>query len=166
MLLHGRAAAQFGLHRDGERSAMEQRPVLLVEDDPNDVVLTLRALQKQQLNHDVIVVRDGVEALEYLEGSGAFAGRDPSRLPSLILLDLKLPRLGGLELLERLADITALRNIRVVVLTSSREDEDIVRSYRHGACSYVRKPVDFEEFLQAVGELGTYWLKRNEPVPV
>ncbi len=141
---------------------MDARSILLVEDNPDDFVLTLRALQKNGLEHEVIVARDGVEAWDYLRGRGSFAGRDPSRLPSLVLLDLKLPRLGGLELLQRLRVSERFQNLRVVVLTSSKEEEDVLESYEFGACSYIRKPIDFHDFLTAVGQLSHYWLDLNE----
>lgn len=144
---------------------MDSRHILLVEDNPDDVVLTMRAFQKHGLGNRVTVVRDGVEALEYLQGSGKYVGRDPQHQPALVLLDLKLPRLGGLELLEQLQQDANLRRLRVVVLTSSAEEEDILGSYDRGAYSYVRKPVDFNEFLNAVGQLGTYWLLLNEQAP-
>lgn len=142
---------------------MDARSILLVEDNPDDVVLTLRALQKNGLDHEVTVVRDGAEALDYLQGRGPYAGRDSSLLPSLVLLDLKLPKVSGVELLERLSHSDLRDRLRIVVLTSSEEEEDVVSSYRSGACSYVRKPVDFQEFLRTVGQLGKYWLKLNEP---
>lgn len=142
---------------------MDSRSILLVEDNPDDVVLTLRALQKNGLDHEVTVVRDGAEALDYLQGKGPYSGRDSSQLPSLVLLDLKLPKVSGVELLERLSHTELRDQLRIVVLTSSEEEEDVVSSYRSGACSYVRKPVDFQEFLRTVGQLGKYWLKLNEP---
>jgi two-component system, response regulator len=144
---------------------MDARPILLVDDAPDDVALTLRALQRNQIPHEVVVARDGVEALDYLRGAGLFVGRDTQLQPALILLDLKLPRMGGLELLKHLQADPELSHLRVVVLTSSREEEDIVASYTHGACSYVRKPIDFSAFLKAVGQIGVYWLSLNETVP-
>jgi two-component system response regulator len=144
---------------------MDSRPILLVEDNPDDVVLTLRALQKNQIGNDVVVVRDGVEALDYLRGTGAYSGRDRQKLPSIVLLDLKLPRVDGLELLKALRADRDLCLLRVVVLTSSREEQDVVQGYAYGACSYIRKPVNFDEFLKAVGQLGVYWLLLNECPP-
>jgi two-component system response regulator len=139
-----------------------QETILLVEDNPDDVQLTLRAFRKNKIANDIIVVRDGVEALDYLFGTGAYAGRDTSDEPKIILLDLKLPKLNGIQVLERLRadDRTAL--IPVVVLTSSKEEQDMICSYRNGANSYVRKPVDFNEFIEAVREIGLYWLLINE----
>ena len=142
---------------------MDSRSILLVEDNADDVVLTLRALQKNGLNHEVIVARDGAEALHYLRGTGPYAGRDASVLPALVLLDLKLPRITGLELLKSLQDDARLQQLRVVVLTSSKEDEDVLRTYRYGAASHIRKPIDFNDFLMVVGQLGKYWLELNEP---
>lgn len=142
---------------------MDSRSILLVEDNADDVVLTLRALQKNGLTHEVIVARDGAEALHYLRGTGPYAGRDANVLPALVLLDLKLPRITGLELLKSLHDDTRLQQLRVVVLTSSKEDEDVLRTYRYGASSHIRKPIDFNDFLKVVGQLGKYWLELNEP---
>lgn len=137
--------------------------ILLVEDNPDDEALTLRALKKNNIMNPVVVARDGVEALDYLFGTGAHAGRDTELQPQLILLDLKLPRLDGLEVLRRLrADPrTALQP--VAVLTTSSEERDIVVSYQLGANSYIRKPVDFEQFMEAVRQLGLYWLVLNVP---
>lgn len=143
---------------------MSAASILLVEDQPDDVVLTLRAFQKNGFEQEVAVVRDGVEALDYLEARGSYAGRDRQNRPALIVLDLKLPRVGGLELLEQLKQIPHLRLIRVVVLTSSLESEDLVASYEHGACSYIRKPIDFDDFLVVVAKIADYWLKLNQPV--
>ena len=141
---------------------MDTRSILLVEDNPDDVVLTMRALQKNGLENAVTVVRDGVEAWDYLLGTGTFVGRDTSQLPALVLLDLKMPKVNGLEFLQRLGEHPELKQLRVVVLTSSQEAEDIIQSYQFGACSYIRKPVDFNEFVQTVGQLGTYWLVLNQ----
>ncbi len=149
----------------GRKSIMNSRTILLVEDNPDDVVLTMRALKKHGLENNVTVVRDGVEALDYLQGRGNYAGRDTRQLPGLVLLDLKLPRLGGLEVLEQIQQDDVLRRLRIVVLTTSLEEEDILASYDLGACSYVRKPVNFSEFLTAVGKLGAYWLGQNEGLP-
>ncbi len=144
---------------------MKEKIILLVEDNPDDEELTLLALQDSNILNQVVVVRDGVEALDYLFGVGQYAGRDTSRLPQLTLLDLKLPKLSGLEVLERLRADPRTRLVPVVVLTSSSEEEDIVASYRLGANSYVRKPVEFHRFADAVRQLGLYWLLLNEPPP-
>ena len=140
-----------------------ERPILLVEDNPDDEALTLRAFGKNKISNPVVVARDGVEALDYLFGTGAHASRDLSVMPAVILLDLKLPRIDGLEVLRRIraGEETAL--LPVVVLTTSKEQQDISEAYRLGANSYIRKPVDFERFIQAVGQLGVYWLSLNEP---
>jgi two-component system response regulator len=137
--------------------------ILLVEDNPNDVELTLRVLKKNNLTNRVHVVRDGAEALEYLFGSGAYAGRDVNHIPKVILLDLKLPKVDGMEVLWRIKADERTRSIPVVVLTSSREERDIVDSYRLGVNSYITKPVDFEQFTEAVRQLGLYWLLLNQP---
>ena len=147
---------------------MKGTMILLVEDSPDDEALTIRALKKNNILNEVVVVRDGVEALDFLFGTGAHAGRNTSALPQLILLDLKLPKLNGLEVLQRIREDERTRLVPVVVLTTSNEDRDLVDSYRLGANSYVRKPVDFGQFLEAVGQLGLYWLVLNEspPTPV
>ena len=145
---------------------MENKIILLVEDNPDDQVLTLRALRKSNIANEVIVVNDGVEALDYLFGTGTYAGRDTSFMPQLILLDLKLPKLDGLQVLQRLRADKRTQLLPVVVLTTSREEQDIIKSYSLGANSYVRKPVDFTEFAQAVQKLGLYWLLLNEAPPV
>lgn len=136
--------------------------ILLVEDNPDDEALTMRAFKKSHLANDVIVARDGVEALDYLFGTGAYEGRDITDKPHLILLDLKLPRLDGMDVLKRIRSDERVNLIPIVVLTSSREQEDLVRSYALGANSYIRKPVDFNQFVQAVQQLGLYWLVLNE----
>jgi two-component system, response regulator len=149
-----------------EKGAMSQRPILLVEDNPDDEELTRRAFQKNNVANEVIVARDGVEALEYLFGTGAHSGRDLSIQPQVILLDLKLPRIDGLEVLKRIRGDARTRLLAVVVLTSSKEEEDIVQSYSLGANSYVRKPVNFTDFISAVKTLGLFWLLLNEvPAP-
>lgn len=144
---------------------MEQRVILLVEDNDDDVELTLRALRRNRVANTVDVVRDGQEALDYLFGAGAYAERDVRRLPDLVLLDLKLPKLGGLEVLERLRADPRTRRLPVVVLTSSNVENDLARSYDLGANSYIRKPVDFAQFTEAVHQLGLYWLVLNEAPP-
>lgn len=139
--------------------------ILLVEDNADDELLTLRAFKKANIANDVVVARDGVEALDYLFGTGAHASRDTSHQPQVILLDLKLPRIDGLEVLRRLRADTRTKLLPVVVMTSSKEEEDVIKSYELGANSYVRKPVEFERFVEAVRSLGLYWLILNERAP-
>jgi two-component system, response regulator len=143
----------------------EARTILLVEDNPRDEELALRALQKNNIRNRVVIARDGEEALDYLLARGAHAGRDPDALPELILLDLKLPKVGGLEVLRELRAHQRTKLLPVVILTSSNEDEDRLAGYSNGANSYVRKPVDFNEFTEAVRQLGLYWLVLNQPPP-
>lgn len=140
------------------------RPILLVEDNPDDEALTLRAFAKNKIANPVVVARDGVEALDYLFGNGHHAGRDMSIMPAVVLLDLKLPRIDGLEVLRRIRANERTSLLPVVILTTSKEQQDIYEGYSLGANSYIRKPVDFEKFIQAVGQLGLYWLVLNEPV--
>jgi len=140
-----------------------ERPILLVEDNPDDEALTLRAFSKNKITNPVVVARDGVEALDYLFCTGGFADRDPASMPAVILLDLKLPRIDGLEVLRRIRASEKTALLPVVVLTTSKEHQDISEAYRLGANSYIRKPVDFERFIHAVGQLGLYWLSLNEP---
>ena len=135
----------------------------MVEDNPNDVELTLRALKKNNLTNKVHVVKDGAEALEYIFANGAYAHRKIEDHPRVILLDLKLPKVDGLEVLRRIKSDERTKMIPVVVLTSSKEERDLVESYRLGANSYIAKPVDFESFVKAVSELGLYWLLLNQP---
>ena len=144
---------------------MGERTILLVEDNPDDVDLNLRALKKNKILNRVIVARDGAEALDYLFGTGAYAGRDLSEMPQVVLLDLKLPKIDGLEVLQRLRADDRTKLLPVVIMTSSNEDRDLIESYRLGANSYVRKPVDFTEFAEAVRQLGLYWLLLNEAPP-
>lgn len=139
----------------------QEKIILLVEDNPDDEALTLRALKKNNILNQVVVVRDGVEALDYLFGVGAYAGRNPAEAPQLILLDLKLPKLDGFEVLKRIRNDVRTRLQPVVILTTSDEDRDIMASYELGANSYIRKPVDFEQFMEAVRQLGLYWLVLN-----
>lgn len=145
---------------------MAEKIILLVEDNPDDEELTLRALKHNHILNEVIVVHDGGEALDYLFSTGEFSGRDPSLLPQVILLDLKLPRISGLEVLERVRAEDRTKLIPVVILTSSSEEEDIINGYKLGANSYVRKPVDFKGFTEAIQQLGLYWLLINEPPPI
>jgi two-component system response regulator len=141
---------------------MKKRPILLAEDNPDDQQLALRAFRKSNLSNEIIVVKDGVEALDYLFGRGEFAGDEPPPLPAVALLDLKMPRKDGLDVLQEIRAHERTRYLPVVLLTSSKEEQDIIEGYRHGVNSYVRKPVDFEEFLKAVQSLGLYWLILNE----
>jgi two-component system response regulator len=140
--------------------------ILLVEDNPDDVELTLLAFRDAGIANPITVARDGVEALDVVFARGAHKERTPADFPALILLDLKLPRLGGIEVLQILRDDERTRLVPVVVLTTSNEDRDVVESYRIGANSYVRKPVDFNEFNEAVRQLGLYWLLMNHPAPL
>lgn len=144
---------------------MEKRIILLVEDNPDDQELTLRALKANNILNEVIVAQDGAEALDYLFGEGSYAGRDLAVMPQVILLDLKLPKIDGLEVLKRMRADERTRLLPVVILTSSKEERDLVNGYGSGANSYVRKPVDFGEFREAVRQLGLYWLLLNEPPP-
>lgn len=139
--------------------------ILLVEDNPNDVELTLRVLQKNNISNRLHVVRDGAEALEFIFCTGAYSDRSIENGPKVILLDLKLPKVDGLEVLRQIKADPRTKTIPVVVLTSSREERDIVRSYQLGTNSYIVKPVDFEQFTEAVRQLGLYWLLLNEPPP-
>jgi CheY-like chemotaxis protein len=144
---------------------MTPKPVLLVEDNPSDIALTRRALEKSRISNPLLVVEDGVDALDYLFGKGAHAGRDPTDFPALILLDLNLPRVDGLSVLKQLRADPRTRRAPVVVLTTSTEEQDLARSYDLGVNSYIRKPVDFSQFAHAVEQLGLYWLVLNEPPP-
>jgi CheY-like chemotaxis protein len=139
--------------------------ILLVEDNPDDEALTLRALKKNNVKNEVVVARDGAEALEYLFGSGKFAGRDASVIPQFVLLDLKLPKLDGLEVLRQLREDPRTKLLPVVILTTSNEERDRFAGYDLGANSYIRKPVDFDQFIEAVRQLGLYWLILNEMPP-
>lgn len=144
---------------------MNEKTILLVEDNPDDEALMLRALTKNGIANDIVVAHDGVEAVEYLFGEGQFAGRSVDDLPELILLDLKLPRMDGLDVLRRIRGDERTQYVPVVVLTTSSEQRDIIESYDLGANSYVTKPVDFMEFIEATRQLGTYWLLLNRSVP-
>ena len=144
---------------------MNNKSILVVEDNPDDEALTLRALKKNNIANEIIVARDGAEALDYLFATGAHAGRDLGKMPGIILLDLKLPKFDGLEVLRRLRADPRTKLIPVVILTSSKEEQDIISGYELGCNSYVRKPVDFTQFVQAAGNLGMYWLVLNEPPP-
>jgi two-component system response regulator len=142
---------------------VKHKKILLVEDNPDDEALTLRALKKSNFANNIFVVRDGVEAIEYLFNEGSFAGSEVRDLPQVVLLDLNLPKLGGLGVLRRIREDPRTRLLPVVILSSSDEDLDRIQSYSLGANSYVRKPVDFEQFLKAAAQLGLYWLVLNEP---
>lgn len=146
-------------------SDLSQQIILLVEDNPDDQALTLRAFRKNNLSNEVVIASDGAEALDYLFGTGAYAGRDVSDLPQLVLLDLKLPKVDGLEVLRRIRADDNTRLLPVVILTSSKEERDLIEGYRLGANSYVRKPVNFDEFVDAARQLGLYWLLLNEMPP-
>ncbi len=135
----------------------EERVILLVEDNPDDEALAIRALRKNNIKNEIVVARDGVEAIDYLQGDG--------RKPSLILLDIKLPKKNGFDVLEKVRSGEKTRMIPVVILTSSKEEDDLARGYSLGANSYIRKPVDFKQFTEAVRQLGMYWLGINEPPP-
>lgn len=144
---------------------MSHKSILLVEDNPDDEVLTVHALKSSGIGNDIVVAHDGVECLEYLFGEGAYAGRDLSQQPAVVLLDLNMPRLGGLEVLSRLRADPRTQRLPVVVLTTSKEESDMMASYDRGANSFVRKPVDFEQFTEAARNLGMYWLLLNEMPP-
>jgi len=142
-----------------------EKIILLVEDNADDEALTLRALRKNNIRNEVVVARDGAEALDYLFGAGAHAGRDINIMPALTLLDLKLPKIDGLEVLRRIRADERTKLLPVVILTSSKEDQDLINGYNLGANSYIRKPVDFAQFTEAVRHLGLYWLILNESPP-
>ena len=144
---------------------MREKMILLVEDNPDDEALTMRALKQSKLANEIVITRDGNEALEFLFATGKYEGRDVSHTPAVVLLDLKLPKLSGLEVLQRLRADSRTRLTPVVVLTSSSEDEDMLRSYELGANSYVRKPVVFGRFADAVSQLGLYWILLNQLPP-
>lgn len=145
---------------------MNDKMILLIEDNPDDELLMLRALTKNNIANEVYVARDGEEALDFLYGTGTYADRDLNEMPQLILLDLKLPKIDGLKVLKRLREEETTKKIPVVVLTTSAEQQDIVRSYDLGANSYVQKPIDFNEFIEATRQLGLYWLVINKTAPI
>jgi len=144
---------------------LDEKIILLVEDNPNDVTLTERALQKSHILNKLIVAKDGVEALDYLFGTGKWAGRDLDNIPQVILLDLKLPKIDGLEVLRRIRTNERTKLLPVVILTSSKEERDLINGYAMGANSYIRKPVNFNQFAEAIRQLGLYWLILNEAPP-
>jgi DNA-binding response OmpR family regulator len=145
---------------------MDSEPILLVEDNPDDEALTLRALKKNNIKNEVIVAHDGAEALDYLFGAGTYAGRDTQVMPQVILLDLKLPKVDGFEVLRRMRADARTKLLPVVILTSSNEEVDRVNGYDLGANSYIRKPVEFNGFIEAVRQLGLYWLILNQTAPI
>ncbi|MCX5865173.1 MAG: response regulator [Deltaproteobacteria bacterium] len=140
--------------------------ILLVEDNPDDEALTLRALQKNNIINEVVVARDGVEALDFLFGTGVYAGRDLALMPEVILLDINLPKINGLEVLEKIRANERTRLLPVVILTTSNEEQDKIKSYSLGANSFIRKPVDFQQFSEAIRQLGVYWLVLNQGPPL
>ena len=140
---------------------MDHRPILLVEDNPDDQLLTKIAFQKAHLGNELVIAGDGMAALDYLWGRGDYAGRNPLDLPALVLLDLNMPKLSGFEVLEQMRHHPITAVLPVVVLTSSAQDEDVLRSYRNGANSYIRKPVEFDAFIKAVAQLQLYWMVLN-----
>jgi two-component system response regulator len=144
---------------------MDDSVILLVEDNPDDEALTLRALLKNNIKNEVVVARDGEEALDYLFATGAYANRDPGKMPQVILLDLKLPKVDGFEVLRKMRADQRTKLLPVVILTSSNEEQDRINGYGLGANSYVRKPVEFGSFIEAVRQLGLYWLILNQPAP-
>lgn len=144
---------------------MDKATILLIEDNPDDVELTLHAFQKNHMANEVVVAGDGAEGLDYLFGTGKYAGRNADEPPALILLDLQLPKIGGLEVLRKVRENERTKRIPVVILTTSDEEDDIVNGYNGGANSYMRKPVDFNEFVNAVKQLEVYWLVLNTPPP-
>ena len=144
---------------------MDEKIILLVEDNPDDEALTLRALKKNNIRNQVVVAKDGIEALEFLFGTGPHAGRDLGVMPQIVLLDLKLPRVDGFEVLRRLREDHRTKLLPVVILTTSNEEQDRIKGYGLGANSFVRKPVQFDQFIEAVRQLGLYWLILNEPAP-
>jgi CheY-like chemotaxis protein len=148
------------------KEKVNTKVILLVEDNPDDEALAIRALKRHHIGNEIVVAHDGVEALDYLFGTGMYAGRDIANKPSVVLLDLKLPRVDGLEVLRRLREDQRTKFLPVVVLTTSNEELDVLNSYSLGCNSYIRKPVDFVQFSEAIRQLGMYWLLMNEPPPV
>lgn len=144
---------------------METRSILLVEDNPDDIELTQRAFRKSNVANELMIVRDGAEALDFIYGKGKYEGKDSGTLPGIVLLDLKLPKVDGLEVLKAIRSHPETRLLPVIILTSSKEEQDRTNGYKLGANSYIRKPVDFEQFSRAVQQLGLYWLVLNEPPP-
>lgn len=145
---------------------MNNKTILLVEDNPSDINLTRRAFEKGHITNDLVVAEDGQEALDYIFGKGKYANRDISQLPTVILLDLKLPKISGLEVLKKIRATEKIKRLPVVILTSSKEEQDVAASYDLGVNSYIRKPIDFNQFAEAIKYLGLYWLVINEPPPL
>jgi len=145
---------------------MNNKIILLVEDNPDDVELTLRAFKKNNISNNIVVAKDGVEALDYLFGKGIYAGRDVKDMPIVTLLDLKLPKIDGMEVLKTIRQNELTKLLPVIILTSSAQEIDLINGYKMGANSYVRKPVDFNKFVEAIRSLGLFWLVWNEPPPV
>ena len=143
----------------------KERTILLVEDNPDDIELTLRALKQYNIKNEIAVARDGAEALDYLFATGTYSNRDTTTMPAVVILDLKLPKVDGLEVLQRMRADERTKLVPVVILTSSKEERDMINGYKFGANSYVRKPVDFTQFVEAARQLGLYWLVINEPPP-
>ena len=144
---------------------MSSKTILLIEDNPSDIALTKRALEKARISNQLVVAEDGQEALDYVFGAGAYAGRDPADIPMLTLLDLKLPKVSGPDVLRRIRSDARTKRMPVVILTSSNQEQDLAASYDLGVNSYIRKPVDFNQFASAVEQLAMYWLLLNEPPP-
>lgn len=147
-------------------ASLNPKTILLVEDNPDDEALAIRALKRHHISNEIVVARDGVEALDYMFGTGIYAERDISIKPTVILLDLKLPRIDGLEVLRRLREDERTKLLPVVILTTSNEEQDMLNGYSLGCNSYIRKPVDFVQFSEAIRQLGMYWLLMNEPPPL
>jgi two-component system, response regulator len=145
---------------------LEEKIILLVEDNPDDVTLTERALKKSHILNKLMVAKDGAEALDYIFGTGNFTGRDMNSMPEVVLLDLKLPKIDGLEVLKRIRGDKRTKLLPVVILTSSKEENDLINGYTLGANSYIRKPVNFNQFVEAIHQLGLYWLVLNESPPM
>jgi len=145
---------------------MNNKTILLVEDNPSDIELTKRAFEKAHITNNLVIVEDGHEALDYILGNGKYVNRDISQIPTVILLDLKLPKIDGLEVLRRIRATEKIKTLPVVILTSSKEEQDVAASYDLGVNSYIRKPVDFNQFAEAIKHLGLYWLVINEPPPL